>query len=160
MINTKVPKQMLMDGAYMSIAATTAGIIGFLKEKNIPLKEFLAYFGERFEDSFSALSGEPVEKVMQHLLMLEILPMGVQVISTKASKNKAEAVVTSLPPKDVLEKFGTTPRELLNGFGVTAKEFESMYETFTPAIKAVGLKFSHAKRDGNEVLTIERISEP
>jgi hypothetical protein len=159
MINTKVPKGMLQDGAYMWIAATTAGLIGFLKEKGIPLKEFLTYFGERFEDSFGDLKDDPVEKVMQHLLMLEILPMGAQVISTKSTKNTAEVILTSLPPKDVLEKFGTTPRELLSGFGVTAKEFESIYDTFVPAMKAIGLTFKHATRDGNEVITLGRISK-
>jgi len=156
MANTKVPKEMLQDGAYMSIAATTAGILGFLKEKGIPIKEFVAYFGDKYEDSFSDLEGEPIADVMQHLLMLEILPMGAQIVSTKATKDRAEAVITSLPPKDVLEKFGTTPKELLSGFKVTAREFESMYDTFTPAMEAIGLKFKHAVKEGNEVLTLER----
>jgi hypothetical protein len=158
MIDTKIPSEMLQDGAYMCIAATTAGILGFLKGKGIPMKEFLTYFGERFEESFSEMKDEPVEKVMQHLLMLEILPMGAEVISTKFTKNKAEAVITSLPPKNVLEKFGTTPRELLRGFNVTTKDFESFYDTFVPAMKAIGLSFKHAARDGTEVLTLERDS--
>ena len=157
MIDTKVPQEMLQDGAYMSIAATTAGIIGFLKWKNIPLKEFITYLGKSFEDSFADLKDEPVGKVMQHLLMLQILPMGVKVISTKSTKNTAEAVLTSLPPKDVLEKFGTTPRELLRGFGVTAKEFESMYDTFTPAMEAIGLNLMHSSKGGHEVLTLARV---
>lgn len=157
MLKTKVSKEMLLDGAQMSIAATTAAIAGFLKEHNIPLKDSVAYLGETFEGSLSDLEGRGADEVMEHLLMLEVLPMGAEVISSKATADKAEVTLTSLPPQAVLEKFGTTPKELLEGFGVTQKEFESIYESFAPAAKAIGLKFKHASKDGREILSLEKI---
>jgi hypothetical protein len=33
-------KEVLLDGAQMCIAATVAAIAGFLKQRNIPLKDF------------------------------------------------------------------------------------------------------------------------
>ena len=152
----EVSKEMLLDGAQMSIAATVAAIAGFLKERSIPLKDFLAYMGEKFEGSFGDLEGRGADEVMEHLLTLEVLPMGAEVISSKMTPDRAEVTLTSLPPKAVLEKFGTTPRELLRGFGVTSKEFESIYESYAPAAKAVGFRFRHASKDGQEILSLER----
>jgi len=149
-------KQMLLDGAQMSLAATVAAIAGFLKERNIPLADFSAYMGSMFEGSFGALEGRGADEAMEHLLNLEVLPMGAEVVSSKSTPDRAEVTLTSLPPASVLEKFGTTPRELLRGFGVTQKEFESIYESYAPALKAIGLKFTHRAKDGQEVLVLEK----
>ncbi len=156
MIDTEVPQEMLLDGARMSLAALTAGTMGFLKEKGIPVKEFVDYVGQTFEESLTDLADDPVEKVMEHLLALEIMPMGVEVLDTKSGRNKAEVVVSTLPGKKLLARFGTTPRELLSGFHVSPKEYESMLDMYVPAAKAIGLRFTHAVVDGKEVLTIER----
>ena len=158
MAKTKVSKEVLLDGAQMCIAATVAGIAGFLKERNIPIKELSAYMGEKFEDSLGALEGRGADEVMEHLLTLEILPMGAEIVSSQSTPDKAEITLTTLPPSAVLEKFGTTPRELLRGFGVTQKEFESIYAMFEPAAKAIGLKFTHQVKGGQELLALERVS--
>jgi hypothetical protein len=94
--------------------------------------------------------------VMEHLLELQILPLGVEVVSSQSTAEKAEATVTSLPSHKVLEKFGTTPRELLKGFGITKKEFESVLSMYKPATKAIGLKFKYQSKGEQEVLTLER----
>ena len=140
-----VSKEMLLDGAQMCIAGTVAAIAGFLKERKIPISDFTAYMGDRFEG-------------MQHLLALEVLPMGAEVVLTKSSADRAEVTLTTLPPAKVLEKFGTTPKELLRGFGVTQREFESIYDSFAPAAKAIGMKLAHHIKDGQEVLVIEKKS--
>ncbi len=152
----KVSKDMLLDGAQMSLAATTAAIAGFLKERNIPIKDFVAYLGDNFEGMLGDLEGRGVDEVMEHLLKLEVLPMGAEIVSSKMTKDTAEVTLTTLPPKKVLEKFGTSPKDFLDGFGVTQKEFESIYESYAPAAKAIGLKFGHRSRDSQEVLTLER----
>ncbi|PPD58164.1 hypothetical protein [Dehalogenimonas etheniformans] len=148
--------EILLDGAQMSIASMMAAIAGFLKEKGIPLKEFVNYFGKQFEGAWADLEGRGVNEVMDHFLDLEVLPMGAEVISKQASLEKAEVTLTSLPPRKVLERFGTTPSELLKGFGVTERQFASIYDSFIPAAKAIGLKFSHHAQDGHEVLVLEK----
>ncbi len=152
----KVSKDMLLDGAQMNLAGTTAAIAGFLKERNIPVKEFVAYMGDNFEGMLGDLEGRGADEVMEHLLKLEVLPMGAEIVSSKMTKEKAEVTVTAIPPKKVLEKFGTSPKDFLDGFGVTKKEFESIFETYAPAAKAIGLKFTHRSEDSQEVLTLER----
>ena len=156
MPSKNVTKEILLDGAQMSIASIMASTAGFLKEKGIPLKEFVSYFGEQFEGAWADLEGRGVDEVMDHFLTLEVLPMGAEVISKQMTADKAEVALTSLPPQKVLERFGTTPKELLKGFGVTERQFASIYDSFVPAAKAIGLKFSHHAADSHEVLVLEK----
>jgi hypothetical protein len=152
-----VPTEILLDGAQMALSAFIAGTMGFLKQQDITIKDWVSYIGEQFEGSLGELKGEEVGRVMEHLLTLEVLPLGVDILSSQSSPDKAEARLTSLPSRTVLEKFGTTPRELLRGFGVTKKEFESILSMYEPAARAIGLKFKYQSKDDQEILTLERI---
>lgn len=152
-----VPKEMLLDGAQMALSAFIAGTMGFLKQQNIPIKDWVSYIGEQFEGSLGELEGEEPGKVMGHLLALEVLPLGAEVLSSRSTRDKAEAELTSLPSRTVLEKFGTTPRELLRGFGVTRREFESVLSMYEPAAAAIGLRFKYQSKDDHQVLTLERV---
>ena len=152
-----VPKEMLLDGAQMSLSAFIAGTMGFLKQQNIPIKDWVSYIGEQFEGSLGELEGEEAGNVMGHILTLEVLPLGVDIVSSQSTPDKAEARLTSLPSRTVLEKFGTTPRELLRGFSVTKKEFESILSMYEPAAAAIGLKFKYQSKDDEEILTLERV---
>ena len=159
MAKAPVSKQVLLDGAQMTIAATMAGIAGFLKERNIPLKEFVSYMGNKFEGTLGSLEGSGADEVMQHLLMLEVLPMGAEVVSDKLGTERADVTLTSLPPRVLLEKFGTTPRQLLRDFRVTQSEYESFYAMYEPAAKAIGLSFKHHANGGQESLILERVQQ-
>ena len=159
MPKTRVSKEVLLDGAQMFIVATIAGVAGFFKERNIPVKELFAYIGDRFEGSLGDLEGRGADEVMEHLLTLEVLPMGVEVVSSQMTADRAEVTLTTLPPQTVLEKFGTTPDELLEGFDITSKEFESVYAMFEPAATAIGMKFRHSLKDGREVISLEKASK-
>jgi hypothetical protein len=156
MSDTKATKGVLLDGAQMNIAATVASMAGFLKERGIPLKDLMDYMGDKFEESLGELAGRGADEVMEHLLTLEVLPMGAEVISRQMTPARAEVTLTSLPPQSVLEKFGTTPEELLEGFGITMKEYESIFRMFEPMAKAIGLKFRHGLKDGREVISLEK----
>jgi len=158
MARTGVSKAVLLDGAQMSMSAFIAGTMGFLKEHNIPVKDWITYLGEAFDGSLDALQGEGADRVMEHLLPLQILPLGAEVISDRSTADKAEAVVTTLPSRTVLEKFGTTPSEMLEGFGVTQREFASVLDMFGPSAKSIGFRFKHQLKDGQEVLTLESAS--
>jgi hypothetical protein len=151
-----VAEKVLLDGAQMTIAATIAGIAGFLKERSIPLKELVDYMGEAFDGSLSDLEGRGVDEVMEHLLTLQVLPMGAEVISSKSSPDKAEVTLTTMPPETLLEKFGTDPAELLEGFGITKEEYESIYAMYEPAAEAIGLRFEHHLKDGQEIISLQR----
>jgi hypothetical protein len=56
----------------------------------------------------------------------------------------------------VLERFGTTPKELLKRFGLPQREFESIYDSFSPAAKAIGMKFTHHAKDGHKIHVLEK----
>ena len=47
-------REMLLDGAQMCIAATATvtTIAEFFKQRNIPLKDFISYMGDKFEGAF------------------------------------------------------------------------------------------------------------
>ena len=158
MAQKSVPKAVLLDGAQMALSALVAGTMAFLKEQNIPIEKWVSYIGEQFDGSLAELEGEEVGRVMEHLLTLQVLPLGAEVISSQSTADKAEATVTSLPSRNVMEKFGTTPRELLKGFGMTQRDFASIYAMYEPAAKAIGLCFRHRPKGGQELLTLQRAS--
>lgn len=160
MARQKVPQSVLLDGAQMSLSALLAGTMGFLKARNIPINDWVSYIGEQFESSLADLEDESAERVMEHLLTLQVLPLGCKVISSRATGEKAEVTLESLSSRTVLEKFGTTPQELLRGFGVTQKEFKSIYAMFEPAAKAIGLRFTHQLKDGKQFLSLELVPPP
>jgi hypothetical protein len=155
MAKQSVPKQVLLDGAQMALSGFLAGTLGFLKERNISIQEWVSYIGEQFEGSLGALEGEEARLVMEHFLTLQVLPLGVEVISSRTTRGKAEVKLTSLPSRPVLKKFGTTPRELLRDFGISQNDFEAIYGMYEPAAKAVGLRFTHQLKGGQEFLSLE-----
>ncbi len=151
-----VPKKVLLDGAQMILSALLAGTMGFLKQRNIAIKEWVSYIGDAFDGSLGDLEGEAVDKVMEHLVTLQLLPLGSEAVSSQATVDKAEVTMTPLPSRTVLEKFGTTPEDLLESFGVTQKEFASIYGIYVPAAKAINLRFKHQLKGGQEVVSLER----
>ena len=155
MAKQSVSKGVLLDGAQMALSAFLAGTMGFLKERNVPIKEWISYIGEQFEGSLGDLEGEEASRVMEHLLTLQVLPLGAEVISNQTTGDKAEVTLTPLPSQAVLEKFGTTPRELLSSFGLSQKDFEAIYAMYEPAAKAIGLRFTHQLKSGQELLSLE-----
>lgn len=155
MAKESVSKEVLLDGAQMALSAFLAGTMGFLKERNIPVQEWVSYIGEQFEGSLGNLEGEEAGRVMEHLLTLQVLPLGAEVTSSQITEDKAEVTLTPLPSGAVLEKFGTTPRELLRGFGISQRDFEAIYAIYEPAAKAIGLRFTHQLKGGQELLSLE-----
>ncbi len=151
-----ISKQVLLDGVQMSLIALIAGTLSFLKKRHIATNDWIQYIGDQFDSSLADLEGEEVGSVMEHLVTLQVLPMGAKVISSKATSKKAEVKVTPLPSRELLEKFGTTPEELLEGFGVSMKEFASIYAMYEPAAKAIGLRFQHQLKGDEELLILEQ----
>ncbi len=157
MLEIKASKDVLLDGAQMFITAAFAGIAGFLKSRDMFFKDLIDYMGDMFEGSLSDLEGKGADEVMIHLLNLEILPMGIEVISSELTPDKAVVTVSAMPPRHVLEKFGTTPGQFLHDFGVTQKEYNTIYDIYRPAANAIGLNFNHYSRGDQEIITLEKV---
>jgi hypothetical protein len=156
MAKRSIPKQILLDGAQMALSGFLAGTLGFLKERNISIQEWVSYIGEQFAGSLGDLEGDEVSSVMEHLLTLQVLPLGAEVTSSQATDSKVEVKLTPLPSRAVLEKFGTTPGEFLGSFGLTQKDFEAIYGIYEPAARSIGLRFTHELNGGREVLNLEQ----
>jgi len=151
----RASKAVLLDGAQMSLMTYLAGTAGFLKDRDIPITEWVSYIGEAFADSWGGLKGQGADEIMQHVLALEVLPLGVEVLSSDLKPDKAEVVLTAFPGKAVLEKFGTTPRELLSGFGANQQELALIYGMFEPAARAIRMRWTHQLKGGKQTLVLE-----
>jgi hypothetical protein len=156
MAKEQVSKEVLLDGAQMGLSLVLAGTMGFLKKHDLPTEEWAKYIGEAFEGALGDLEGAPLDTVMDHLLTLEVLPMGAEVVSSESTSRKAEVTVTPLPSRALLKKFGTSPREFLSGFGITKQDMASVYAMYEPAAKAIGLEFRHELTDSHQVLSLKR----
>lgn len=148
----------LLDGAQMNLIAFIAGTMGFLKEKKVDSKEWAAYIGKSFEDSWQAFEGAGADEIMEHLVPLQFQPLGAEVISSKGNYNQAQVTLSSLPSKAVLQRFGTTPREILQGFGITQREFATLYDILKPSASAAGFQFTHKPTKGRHVIELKRKS--
>jgi len=155
MAKQSIPKQVLLDGAQMALSGFLAGTLGFLKEQNISVRDWITYIGGQFEGSLGDLEGEEPSLVMEHLLTLQVLPLGAEVTSSQTRDGKVEVKLTPVPSRALLEKFGTTPKEFLTGFDISQKDFEAIYGIYEPAAKAIGLRFTHQLKTGQEVLSLE-----
>ena len=158
MAKEQVSKEVLLDGAQMDLSVVLAGTMGFLKKHNLSIEDWAKYIGEAFEGALGDLEGAPLDTVMEHLLTLDVLPMGAEVVSSESTSRKAEATLTPLPSRALLKKFGTTPREFLSGFGVTKQDLALVYAIYEPAAKAIGLEFRHELTDSRQVLSLKRVS--
>ncbi|MBI4332167.1 MAG: hypothetical protein HY673_12890 [Chloroflexi bacterium] len=158
MAQENVSEVMLLDGARMLLSTVLAGIMGFLKEQNIPIKDWVCYTGEKLADSMGRLEGKGADLAMRRLLVLQILPAGSQVVVGVFTAEKAEVTVTPLPSGAVLGKFRTNPGELLRTFGITLKDFESIHGLYGPAMAAIGLHLEHRLAGGQEVVSLVQAS--
>ena len=158
MAKEEVSKDVLLDGAQMGLSMVLAGTIGFLKKQDLSIEDWAKYIGEAFEGALGDLEGAPLDTVMEHLLTLDVLPTGVEVVSSESTSRKAEVTVTPLPSRALLKKFGTTPREFLSGFGITKQDLASVYAMYEPAAKSIGLEFRHELTDSRQVLSLKRAS--
>ncbi len=156
MVKEEVPKEVLLDGAQMGLSVVLAGTMGFLKKHDLPVEDWAQYIGEAFEGALGELEGEPLDTVMGHLLTLDILPMGAEIVSSESTSRKAKVTVTLLPSRALLKKFSTTPREFLSGFGITKRDLASVYAMYEPAARAIGLEFRHELTDSHQVLSLKR----
>ncbi len=147
--------QQNLAGAQMELTALIAGTMGFLKERGIPISDWTRFIGEKFEDTWAPFEGRSPDEVMEHLLPLQIEPLGADVLSKNGGPQQAEVTLAPLPSRRVLEMFGTTPRELLQGFGVTQKEFSAVYDIHKPAARAAGFQFTHQSHRGQHVMTLK-----
>ena len=156
MAKEEVSKEVLLDGAQMGLSMVLAGTMGFLKKQDLSIEDWAKYIGEAFEGALGDLEGAPLDTVMEHLLTLDVLPMGVEVVSSRSTSRKTEVTVTPLPSRALLKKFGTTPGEFLSGFGITKQDLASVYAMYEPAAKSIGLEFRHELTDGRQVLSLKR----
>ncbi|MBI4334292.1 MAG: hypothetical protein HY673_23795 [Chloroflexi bacterium] len=153
------PEITLLDETRMLLSTVLAGIMGFLKGRDIPVRNWVSYMGGKLEDSLGGLEGKGADLAMRQLLVLQILPAGGQVVIGVLTPERAEVTVTSLPSTGALKKFGATPRELLATFGVTPKDFESIYSLYEPAMAAIGLHLTHRRAGDRVVLSLAQASE-
>ena len=158
MAKRQISKDVLLDGAQMDLSVVLAGTMGFLKKHGLSTKEWARYIGEAFEGALGDLEGAPPQTVMEHLLTLDVLPMGTEVVSSESTSRKAEVTLTPLPSRALLKKFGTSPREFLSGFGITKKDLAEVYAIYEPAAKAIGLEFCHELTDSRQLLSLKRAS--
>lgn len=152
--------EVLLDGAQMGLSVALAGTMGYLKRHSLSIEDWARYIGEAFEGALSDLAGEPLDAIMEHLLTLEVLPMGAEVVSSESTAKKAEVTVTPLPSRALLKKFGTTPREFLGSFGITKQDLASVYAMYEPAARAIGLEFHHRLTNSHQVLSLKRAAAP
>ena len=158
MTQEEMVERHLFDGSLMNLMAILAGTMGFLKEQGIETSEWIEFVGKSFVSSWEVFHGAGADEVMGHLIPLQIQPLGVEVVSSEGDEREVKLVLSSLPPSDVLERFGTTPEELLDGFGVSAEEFASLYDFFKPAAKAAGFHLTHEPHSQGHSLRLEKSS--
>lgn len=155
----KVSQEVKLDGAQMLIAAFTASTLGFLKERGIPLNDWVDYVGDAFEGSWAGFEGRSPNDILEHVAALNAAPMGAEIVSLKQDGDAWELVLTSIPSADVLGRFGTTPEELLEGFDLTPAEFALVYGMFEAPAKAIGHKLTHGRKGSRQVLRLEPVKK-
>jgi hypothetical protein len=115
--------------------------IGYVREKGLPVDEFLSFVGEKFTLGWESLKGRGA-RVGMRMFALNMVSVGGTLESLSGDEARAEAVIAGWPSLD-----------LLQAFGVSRGDADRIYAVFQPIADLLELRYEW-RRQGDRVTLI------
>jgi hypothetical protein len=116
-------------------------IIGYIKEKGLPIDEFWSFVGEKFTLGWESVQGKGARAAMR-MFALNMVSVGGTLESLSGDEARAEAIIAGWPSPD-----------LANAFGVSRDDADRSFAVFEPIAAVLGLRYEW-RRQGDRVTLI------
>ena len=137
------PEQVLRQ-AQGNATATVLVTIAYLKERGLPVEEWVAYTGRRFARGWEALRGQGAAAVAR-VAALNVVSVGGALVALSGDADRAEAVVSGWPPPSILEYLG-----------LARDDADAFTDAFGPIAAHLGLRFAWRREADRVVLMFAR----
>jgi hypothetical protein len=143
--NTEFTTEELLSQAKGNATAFILTTIAYLKERNLDVDDFVAYFGRQFAPGWDELGPQPVAAVAR-TAALNAVSVGGTLGSLSGDETRAEVVMTGWPEEE----------EISSVLGLGRNDSDAMWDSFYPIMDRLGVRYTWRREDGSVRLIFER----
>ena len=131
----------LLELAQANAQATLIATVAFLQERGIPLADWTAAMGGRYDVAWDEPEPWDADEVLDAVLV-NLRSLGALVVSAALAPDRAEAVTTGFPDPEACDRFGANLSTVVR-----------FHDATVPIAAARGLRWSWALEDPAEART-------
>ena len=146
--NTEFTTEELFSQARGNATAFVLTTIAYLKERDLDVEDFVAFFGRQFAPGWDELRTEPVTAVAQTVAR-NAVSVGCTLGSLSGDEARAEVLFTAWPDAE----------EISTVLGLEPYDGDAMWDSFYPIMERLGIRYAWRREDGSVTLTFERDNE-
>jgi hypothetical protein len=143
--NTEFTTEELLSQAKGNATAFILTTIAYLKERDLDVDDFVAYFGRQFAPGWDELRPQPVAAVAR-TAALNAVSVGGTLGSLSGDETRAEVVMTGWPEEE----------EISSVLGLGRNDSDAMWDSFYPIMDRLGVRYTWRREDGSVRLIFER----
>jgi hypothetical protein len=132
------PEQLLRQ-AQGNATGTVLITIAYLKERGLPVEDWVAFIGQQFARGWGDPQGRGAADVAR-IAALNVVSVGGELVALSGDDTRAEAVVSGWPPAAMLELAG-----------ISRDDADAFNDAFGPIAAHLGLRFAW-RREGDRVV--------
>ena len=145
--NLDITTEDLLSKARGNATAFILTTISYLKERGMPVEDYVDYFGRRFAPGWDELRAQPVVDVARSVAS-NAVSVGCTLGSLSGDEARAEVLFTGWPDAE----------ELSGVLGLEPNAGDAMWDSFYPIMERLDFNYSWRREDGAVRLIFERES--
>jgi CubicO group peptidase (beta-lactamase class C family) len=138
------PSERLLEQAQGNFNAIVCTTIAYLKERGLPLDDYVNYVGQKLAPSWDSTQAASARDTAENAA-LNLVASGGQVLALTGNEQQAEVLVTNSPPPDFLEMAG-----------ISAADADAFNGVFHVIAGTLGLRFEQQRTDNQVRLRFSR----
>ena len=143
--NTEFTTEELFSQAKGNATAFVLTTIAYLKERDLDVEDFVAFFGRQFAPGWDELRTEPVTAVAQTVAR-NAVSVGCTLGSLSGDEARAEVLITGWPEGE----------EISHVLGLESNAGDAMWDSFNPIMERLRIRYAWRREDGAVRLIFER----
>jgi len=143
--NTEFATEDLLSHARGNAAAFILTTIAYLRERDLAVEDFVAFFGRQFAPGWDELRGQPVVDVARAVAS-NAVSVGCTLDSLAGDEGAAEVIFTGWPDAEDISRV----------LGLESNAGDAMWDSFYPIMDSLGIRYSWRREDGIVRLTYKR----
>src|SRR5215210_6768220 len=146
--NTEFTTEELFSQAKGNATAFVLTTIAYLKERDLDVHDFVAFFGRQFAPGWDELRSRPVAVVAQTVAR-NAVSVGCTLDALSGDEAHAGVHFTRWPDAE----------EISNVLGLEPYDGDAMWDSFYPIMERLGIRYAWRREDGSVTLTFGRENE-